>query len=309
MPTNITSNYSGEVLEALLTQATTGNELVAGGHIRLEPNVQTKFHIPRLKAGSMLQKRKEQPTSADSKGDFNYDEKTIVVNEFMAYTEFNPRSFEKIWRPYQPKGPLVFSELAPHVQNALLAEMAKVVDFELGEYFVTGEFGAGDNQLFNGILTIIKGDAEVIKVPTPVAITQDNVIAKLKASYAALPKAVKKQKNLKCFMSMEDAELYDDALSAQPNKGKNWTDKNPERFKSKPIVALASWPKDVIVWAVASTSLDTNLWGAVAYSEDDDVIQIDKVTNAGERYFFKMLLKAETQVAFGDEIVLYDART
>jgi hypothetical protein len=257
----------------------------------------------------MLQKRKEQPTSADSKGDFNIDEKTIVPNEFMAYTEFNPRSFENIWRPWQPKGPLVFAELPPHVQNALLAELAKVVDFELGDYFVNGEFGAADNQLFNGILTIIENDAEVIKVASPVAITQDNVIAKLKASYARVPKAVKKQKNLKCFMSMEDAELYDDALSAQPNKGKNWTEKNPERFKAKPIVALASWPKDVIVWAVGSTSLDTNLWGAVAYSEDDDVIQIDKVTNAGERYFFKMLMKAETQTAFGDEIVLYDGRT
>jgi len=38
------------------------------------------------------------------------------------------------------------------------------------------------------------------------------------------------------------------------------------------------------------------------------VIQIDKLTNAGERYFFKMLMTADTNTAFGEEVVMLDAR-
>ncbi len=308
MPVNINSSYSGEVLETLLTNAATGNELVRGGHIRIEPNVHSKFYIPRLKAGSMLQKRVEQPDNSNVKGDFNIDEKPLEPQEFMAYTEFNPRSFEKFWRPFQPKGPLVFSELPPHAQNMLLAEMAKVVDFELGDHYVNGEFGVGANQLFNGILTRVAADGDVLKVGTPAVITEDNILAGLKATLKLVPKAVRKQSNLKVFMSVEDADLYDDALTAQPNKGTNYTERNPERFKGLQIVALAAWPKDVIVIANASMNLDTNFWGSIAYSDDENVIQIDKVTNAGERYFFKMLMKADTNVAFGEEIVMYDAR-
>jgi hypothetical protein len=310
MAINITSAYSGEVLETLLVKAATGNELVAGGHIRIEPNVKDKFYIPRLKAGTMLQKRIEQPEDADSKGDFTVDEKLLQPQEFMAFTTFNPRSFEKLWRPFQPTGALVFTELPPQAQNMLLAELAKVVDFELGDHFVNGELGVGANQLFNGILTRIVADGDVLKVAgaTGVAITQANVIDKLKAARALVPKAVRKQKNLKIFMSVEDADLYDDALAAQANKGKDYTEKNPERYKGIPIIALASWPKDVIVISNASAFLDSNFWGAVSFSDDDNVILIDKLTNAGEKYFFKMLMKADTNTAFGEEVVLSDSR-
>ena len=39
----INSAYSGEVLDQLLVKATTGNQMVAGGHIRVEP-ITHKFH-------------------------------------------------------------------------------------------------------------------------------------------------------------------------------------------------------------------------------------------------------------------------
>ena len=305
MAINITSAYAGEVLDMLLTKAATGNELVAGGHIRVEPNISTKFYIPRLKAGSMLQKRIEQPVDTDSKGDFTIDERALEPAEFMAFTTFNPRSFEKFWRPWQPTGPLVFAELPAEAQNALLAELAKVVDFELGDLFVNGTLGAGANQLFNGILTRIAADADVIPADAPAVITSENIIAALKKVHVKIPKAVRRQKNLKIFMSIEDADLYDDALTAQTSKGKDYTERNPERYKGIPIVALASWPKDVIVAANASMDLDTNFWAGVGFSDDMEAIKIDRLTNAGEKYFFKMLMKADTNVAFGEEIVLY----
>lgn len=92
------TNYSGEVLEMLLTRAATGNELVEKGLIHVVPEVAKKFSIPRLRTGKMLQKRKEMPTDSDSKGNFDYDERELVPVDFMAFTTFNPRTFEQIWR-------------------------------------------------------------------------------------------------------------------------------------------------------------------------------------------------------------------
>lgn len=109
-------------------------------------------------------------------------------------------------------------------------------------------------------------------------------------------------------MSVEDAESYEYELTDKPTKGADYTNMNPERFKGIRIVTLADWPKDVIVAAVTSTGVDSNFWAGVSLVDDQDAILIDKLTNAGEKYFFKMLMKADTNIVFGEDIVLYDGR-
>ncbi len=191
MPLSVNSQYSGEVLDALLVRATTNNELVDGGHIHLQPNVLYKFSIPRLKGGKVLQKRKEMPTQSDAKGNFEIDEKVLEPQDIMVFTTFNPRSFEEIWKPFQPGGTLVFTELNPEVQNKLLAELAKSVSFELGNEFINGEKGSNEGQYFDGILTRIKADTDVLKVSNPEPITHSNIIDKLKSVVKMIPKPLK----------------------------------------------------------------------------------------------------------------------
>ena len=153
--TIVNTNYDGEVLDRILTKAATGNELVQKGLINLVPNVSKKYSIPRLKTSKMLRKRVEQPEDKDSKGNFNYSEKSLEPKDFMAFTTFNPRSFEAIWRPFQPKGNLVFRDLPPNIQNVMLKALSDQVDFELGYHFVNGIYvddKEDDEHLFNGIL-------------------------------------------------------------------------------------------------------------------------------------------------------------
>ena len=109
-------------------------------------------------------------------------------------------------------------------------------------------------------------------------------------------------------MSVKDFDRYDDELTAQPSKGANYTDMNVERFKGIKIEPLANWPDDLIVATLCGMDYNTNLWAGVNLQDDMDVVQIDKLTNAGERYFFKMLMKADTQIAFGEEVIWLDKR-
>lgn len=298
------TNYAGEVLEMLLTRAATSNELVEKGLIHMEPGVEKAYFLPRMKTGKMLQKRKEMPTSQDSKGDFTYDERALIPVDFMAYTEFNPRSFENIWRKWQPKGNLVFSELPAEGQNALLREMSKQVKFELGFHFINGILGDDDDHLFNGIVTRMLSDKDVIYVVSG----ETSMLKKLKAVKDSISTTMRSNPGLRILMSVTDFDQYDEELTQQPNKGANYTDMNVERYKGIRIVPLSSWPEGLIVATVCGMDYDTNLWAAVNLVDDMDVIQIDKVTNAGEKYFFKMLMKADTNIAWGEEVVLLDSR-
>lgn len=309
MPSNIIiegAAYSGEVLEQLLVRATTTNELVERGLINLVPNVSKKFTLPRLKTGKMLQKRKEMPTDEDGKGNFTYDEKYLEPVEFMAFTTFNPRAFESIWRQYQPKGNLVFAELPTNVQNTLLAEMANAVDFELGWQFINGEAGDDDDHLFNGIIKKLLADDDIVQVANPVALTKDNIISKMNLARLALPK--KYRSKARMAMSPEDYEKYDEAMTSLSVKGPDWTTMTKTVFKGMPIEVLTDWPENLIVCTVFGNDMTSNVWGGVNLVNDFDTIQIDKVTNAGERYFFKMLMKADTEIAWGEQVSVYDGR-
>lgn len=299
------TNYSGEVLQTLLTLAATGNEIVEKGLLCVIPNIQKSVSIPRVKSGKMLQKRKKNPLITDSKGDFDYSEKQLSPNDMMAFTVFDPSAFEAVWRPYQPKGNLVFQELPAEVQNKLLEELSKQVTFELGDHYINGTFGNDDEHLMNGILTQAAKDSDVIIAES----TETTMIGRLKAVRKAIPKTIRNNPALRFIMSIDDFDKYDDELTERESKNASETDVNAMRYKGITIETLSSWPDDLIVATLCSPNTSTsNLFAAVNLSDDEDVIQIDKVSAASELYFFKMLMKADTNIAFGEEFVVLDKR-
>ena len=300
-----TTNYGGEVLETVLTLATTGNELVGKGLIMVIPGINSSISIPRVKTGTMLQKRKEDPTKADSKGDFTYSEQKLVPKDMMAFTLFNPRAFEHIWRPFQPTGDLVFRQLPPNIQTLLLNELLKQVGNELGYQYINGEYkDTGDAYLMDGILTQAAQNVDVVKVKT----VGTTMLARLKELRAKIPVTMRKNPNLRILMSVEDFDQYDDELTQLANKGTAPTDINQERYKGIPFEVLTQWPQGLIGATLCDSGMNGNLFAAVNLQDDENVIQIDKWANASELYFFKMLMKADTQIGFGEEFIALDWR-
>lgn len=299
------TNYNGEVLERILTVAATGNEIVSKGLICVIPGVEKKISIPRLRTGKMLQKRKENPQVTDSKGNFDYSEQSLDPKDFMVFTVFNPRTFENIWREFQPKGDLVFAQLPPKAQNALLDALSKQVQFELGTHYVNGEYGDTDDKLFDGILTQAAKDEDVIVVSSDATKQTD----RLKAVRKAIPIAMRNNPHLRIIMSVNDFDEYDDELTKREGKNADETKTNRQAYKDIKIETLAAWPDDLIVATLASPDeMTSNLFAAVNLQDDEHVIQIDKVAPMSELYFFKMLMKADTNIAFGEEFVALDKR-
>lgn len=301
------TNYSGEVLERILTLATTGNDFVDKGLIMVIPGVEKKISVPRLKVGKMLQKRKEDPQKSDAQGNFEYSEKSLEPHDMMAFTVFNPRSFEQIWRKWQPKGNLVFSQLPPEAQSALLDALSKQVQFELGDLYVNGEYvkDGTDEQLLDGVLTqAAKDDSVIVVNPAGHATMTERLYAVRKA----IPKALRENPNLRILMSVDDFDKYDQELTEREHKNSDETNLNLKRFKGITIETVSSWPDSVIVATLCSPDADGNFFAAVNLQDDEDVIQIDKLANASELYFFKLLLKADTNIAFGEEMVVMDWR-
>ena len=208
-----------------------------------------------------------------------------------------------MWRKWQPKGNLGFAELPPEAQNVLLSELIKVVRFELGKHFIQGEYADGDDdKLFNGIIYRMKNDEDVLQARTSAA----TMIGRLYLLRKKIPVTMRANPGLRILMSIADFDTYDDELTNKTVKGVDYTDISQRRYKGITLEPLANWPDDLLVATICGMDYNTNLWAAVNLQDDMDVIQIDKLTNAGERYFFKMLMKADTNIAFGEEVIMLE---
>lgn len=130
----------------------------------------------------------------------------------------------------------------------------------------------------------------------------------LKDVRASIPKAMRENPKLRIIMSVDDFDRYDDELTKREHKNSDETEMNRKRYKGITIETVSSWPDGVIVATLCSPDADGNLFAAVNLQDDESVIQIDKYSNAGELYFFKLLMKADTNIGFGEEFVVFDGR-
>ena len=158
----------------------------------------------------------------------------------------------------------------------------------------------------NGILTQAAKAADYVLVDVSKA---DTMLKKLKAVRAAIPTAMRPNPDLRIIMSVEDFDKYDDELTERESKNASETEVNRKRYKGITIETVAAWPDGVIVATLCSPDADGNFFAAVNLQNDESVIQIDKVSNASELYFCKILMKADTNIAFGEEFVVADFRT
>lgn len=304
---NVTTNYAGEVLQNILAKAALGNEIAEKGIIHVVPGIQKKLSIPRMQVnGRLLQARKSRIAidGSDSQGDINYDERVLEPQDMMVYTEFNPATMESTWRPYQPKGNLVFEQLPPSVQNQMLDLILKQTGSEVGDNYINCIKTNTDGDFFNGLVARIMGDKDTVFAKKGA----QTWVGKLQNVFNAIPDEIIDNPNLKIIMNTSDYNAYDAELKAQYAKNVDPTQKREQQFDSIPIVRLAKWPKGLVVATLASLGEDSNFWAAVNLENDDNVLLVDKVNNASEIYFIKILMKADVNIAWGEFVVVLDER-
>jgi len=337
------SNYTGEVLEDLLTYTAQENETYKEGLIHIKSGIQKKYALPGVQLGTIIQDRKPTPVSpTDSLGTYKFAGRYLEPQDFMVYMEFNPRDFEQYYKPFQPKGNLVFRELDPKVQatmirllmerkteyvnhaiwcSALEADSKVIASADgsvaAGSTEIGGEDAAGPMKFFNGAIArmLINSaaadnteDAKCGKVNiagTGVFADGAAVEAELFKMWQATEPKVRKKAGLVILMDYKSWDAYNTYLSSKTYKSNDNREENQHRFQGKRIIPMVAFPDDTIIMGVFTTGVDSNLWLGVDYSNDEDVLQVEKLQNNSELYFFKMLIKMDVNITRPAEITAH----
>lgn len=334
-------DYRGEVLNDILTYTLEENETFKEGLIHIKSGIQKRYTLPLLQSGKIIQDHKATPDQ--SVGSFNWTQRTLEPNDFMIYVEFNPRDYEQYYKNFQPVNNLLFRELDPVVQAAMLREIlgkkdayidhsiwcaalaadkAKITSNNPDEssqdtLLIGGDDEAGPMKYFNGAIArlLINGasapeseDAKggkFIAAGTGTFADGEAVEAELYAMWRKLPSKLRKSPNLSFVIDYESWDKYDEYLSAKHHKYSDNRSENQRLFRGVRIVPMSALPSNTIFLSKFTTSQDSNLWMGVDYANDMNVLQVDRLQANSELYFVKMLLKVDVNIVKPAEVVAH----
>lgn len=300
-------SHSGTVASQFIVPAITGADTVQGGHVYVKDNIKKKFTIPRYELGNIIQDRVPTPTS--SVGTQTVDGKVLDPQDYMIYFEFNPRDFEDHWYSEQLRQELIDRRLPVTVENVVLQETLKThiayFDRAIWQGSISG--GTAPYNKFDGIITKAIADATVLDVGTPTTLTNSNINTEFQKGHALIPNSLKFDPMLKYFVSYKTADLWREFQQNQANKGVDVTSAGIMQINGKRIVPIAGFPDDKYIIAKGSADMSSNLWVGINSNSDETNIRMDFVAKNSELMFVKVLMKADTQIGFGKELVLYSA--
>lgn len=339
--TFLQNGYNGEVLEDLLTYTAQGNDTYREGLIHIKSGIQHKYTLPAIKLGDIIQDNVPTPQSThgakglNGENEYVFTERHLIPQDFMVYLEFNPRDYEKYWKFAQPDGNLVFRELDPKIQATMLRLLMEKKNEYLGSAIWTSskggaassgvvhpagctEIGRGKEKYFDGVVKRIidnvnATDAETIAGGQCIVSGNSqftdgaSVEAALYAMWKKCPKQIRKKSGLSFVIGWEAWDMYDQYLSDKIVKYSENTDVNKYRFKGKKIIPIVGIPEHTIVLGEFTTGMDSNLWMGVDYSNDTEVLKVDRLQANSELFFFQMRMKMDVNIVRPAEIVVHTA--
>ena len=302
------TTYAGEVASQFIVKAITGNETVEGGHIYVKDGIKKKFTIPRFDADyeDLIQDRAATPTSA---GDLNVDGKALNPADYMIYVEFNPRDFEDHWYAMQTGNMLLDAALPATFESVLIQEVMK----RHGKYInkaiwnnSTALAAPSIYRYYDGLIKKAVDSSDTIDVTTPTTLSAANILAEMAETFGLIPDTLKYDPNMKLFMNYKSYSFYEEAQIAQTYKGVDPTRAGVPTYRGLPVVRIADMPDDTMFVAKGMATTESNLWMGIN-SMDDNSIQLQRLQPNSELYFIKLLMKADVQIGWNEETVLYKA--
>jgi hypothetical protein len=258
----------------------------------------------------------------------------------MIYIEFNPRDYEEYYREFQPHNNLLFRELDPTVQAAMLQQVLKKKEAYLDHAIwcsakaatkakiaatnaqelilaIGADDEAGPMKYFDGaiarLLMNYAADADsedakggkYIPVGAGTFSNGEEVETQLYKMWRACPAKIRKNPNLEFLMDYSTWDKYDQYLSNKSFKYTDNRDENQRRFRGKRVLPLVSLPENTIILGQFSSDVDSNLWMGVDYASDQNVLQVEKLQANSELWFMKMILKMDVNIVKPGEIVAH----
>jgi len=314
------TQYAGTFASYFWLPATFSMDTIQKGIVYVQDGIKKKHTIGRVDFSDPLQPRTPTPSSS---GTFTVDGRTLYPQDMMCYTEFNPRDYEQHWLAEQLSPTLLARELPITAENYMM-QIALNRTFEsiegglwMGSTDYAGAYPLGTPQyqwqFFDGYLKKMVNDIGILRPSTPevsldatnVADAFDQCLNLVAVNKKALLSKPTRYDKMKFLVSINTEQLYHTFITTSlVFKGVNTTDRGINLYKGYEVVPVAGMPDNTVVFCEATNDVTSNLYVGMNSTEDNN-LQLMRLQNNSELFFFKGLMKYDTQYGFSEQIALY----
>lgn len=318
------TQYAGTFASYFWLPATFSMDTIQKGIVYVQDGIKKKHTIGRVDFSDPLQPRQPTPSSS---GTFTVDGRTLYPQDMMCYTEFNPRDYEQHWLAEQLSPTLLARELPVTAENYMM-QIALNRTFEsiegalwMGSLDYAGNYPVGTPQyqwqFFDGFLKKMVNDSSVLRPTTPevaidvtnIADSFDQLLNLVATNKKALLSKPTRYERMKFLVSINTEQIYHTFITtSQTFKGVNTTDRGINLYKGYEVVPVAGMPDDTIVFTESINDVSSNLYVGMNSMEDNN-LQLMRLQNNSELFFFKGLMKYDVQYGFSEQIALYTTLT
>jgi len=302
----LTSNYNGDVLDYIITEAVVGNEAVDKGSVYVIPDVPNKISIAKMvSSANPIIAREAMPTTKSAT--VTWSEATLTPAEMMIYIpDINPRIFEAAWRPFQPSGALPNKVLDPNIQKTFADVVLKQAQKQIGQLLWSGDTStSGALSFFQGYVTRAAASSTNIDVTNQGVITTANILSIMEACLQAVPDALYDDPDFVFNMRTSTFRIFQQATRQLVYKGQGPAEDVPAEYGGKEIRYYSQFPTNKVLGCVASSNTESNLYAAVDKINDVENFIIEKLRPEGEHYFLKALFKMDANFRLDAESIYY----
>jgi hypothetical protein len=303
------SNYNGEVLANLYKVLGVGNEVVSKGAAKLITDISTKMALPRLSQTADPIDDYVQGSPTSDTATTSYAERELVMGKGTVYEEFVPTTFHDIWDKWKSNGDFTNLELNAELLNAIIDLYRNGIGTQMAKLFWQGDNDlAAHNPLnmFDGIVTRAKLDANVIK-PTPAGnITDQSFVEILAACWAAIPDKYIDDPDFVLHVNTTDWKTMQvgntklkEAFTGVFGMGME------TMYNTKKIKHFQGMPRHTVVGARVTGGDDSNLNLGVWVDPDSESVIVDKVANNSREWFIRIDFKADANYRYSEDLLLY----
>lgn len=314
---NFTPNtYAGQAAGAFLLASITGADMVNNGLMYVQETKSNKFVLPTWQHDytQFIQNPKATPTSGLGKA--TNGERYLNLGEYLIYQELNPQEYADHWFAKDMPEQLINRGLPPQANSVVIFEVmrqhAKYLNLLLlngnaaGTSYLNAD-GEDIGKYIDGLVTKCSADANVLKVTSPITLTNANVAGEFDRGYAKLPAALKFNPDVVYIVSYNTYDLYTEYQRNQTYKGIDVTAQGVLRYRGKVVVPVADCPDSTFVIIKATPTRESNLYFGLNSTSDENNIQFEKLQANSDMWFIKGKMKVDINYIFPGEVVYYGA--
>jgi len=324
------ANNVSRAPQGILEKALTGNIWISQNLAFMNEGDKDGYSVYKHDLTTGIRAKTDDPSSSTN-GTFAKAAVQRQLTVLESYHTFNPGDYHNYWREFQPEGNFDFEKLPAQVQSSLenlfLGGVADGVEDLLtngGTDFTSGlidqldAIGTSLNGAAASTAQVVASNVLAFKAGSDgtgdqeaIALTAQNVFAKLEVLIKNQTKAMRKRAGRKFMVSHGTADLIKEAQRTELTfKGVDVTSEGVMRYAGYDIIENPSFPDDTIIFASMTGDMKSDaIQLGTSQSSDFNNLEVERVSNFGRLYGMLLTFAIDIYVVRPEEICYYQTST